>query len=163
MAHSHSVSRKELVLAAMRHETLPSVPWVPFAGVHAGSLKGYNATEVLTDEDKLVESLMAVNRQYDPDGQPVVFDLQIEAEILGCELAWAEKAPPSVVTHPLAQKAEIPNILPEKSERQTAASFERDAKNENQRWRSNSFVRAGDRTLHAGFPSARNRDFHGYV
>ena len=29
------------VLAALRHESLPAAPWVPFAGVHAGKLKGY--------------------------------------------------------------------------------------------------------------------------
>ncbi len=84
--------------------------------MHAGSLKGFSAREVLTDKRKLVESLLAVNRQYDPDGQPVVFDLQVEAEILGCGLAWVEKAPPSVATHPLAQVPEIPTRLPEKTD-----------------------------------------------
>jgi len=56
---------------------------------------------------KLFESLLEVNRVYDPDGQPVVFDLQIEAEILGCELMWAKFAPPSVASHPLAETLSI--------------------------------------------------------
>ena len=116
MTHQRTISKKELVFSVLRHEPVPAVPWVPFAGVHAGRLKDYTASEVLTDKDKLVGSLMAVNQQYDPDGQPVVFDLQIEAEILGCELAWAEKAPPSVATHPMAQKITIPNDLPEKND-----------------------------------------------
>jgi uroporphyrinogen decarboxylase len=116
MNHKHTLSKKELLFSVLRHEPVSSVPWVPFAGVHAGQLKKYSATEVLTDKDKLVDSLMAVNRQYDPDGQPVVFDLQIEAEILGCELAWAEKAPPSVATHPFAQTMEIPMDLPGKGD-----------------------------------------------
>ena len=115
MHHSIGLIKKELLFAALRHEETSTIPWVPFAGVHAGALKGYSANDVLMDKDKLVESLLAVNQQYDPDGQPIVFDLQIEAEILGCELAWAEKAPPSVVTHPLAQTAEIPARLPEKT------------------------------------------------
>mgnify|MGYP000983887254 CR=1 FL=1 len=38
---------KELITAAFRHEETPRLPWVPFAGVHAGLLKGYTATEVL--------------------------------------------------------------------------------------------------------------------
>ena len=100
----------------MRHEDVPGIPWVPFAGVHAGSLKNYLADVVLTDKDKLVESLLEVNQQYDPDGQPVVFDLQIEAEILGCDLVWAEKAPPSVATHPLSANLEIPGRIPEKTD-----------------------------------------------
>jgi uroporphyrinogen decarboxylase len=116
MNHNLTLSKKELLLSVLRHESVSSVPWVPFAGVHAGQLKDHSATEVLTDKNKLVESLMAVNRQYDPDGQPVVFDLQIEAEILGCELVWADKAPPSVATHPLAQIMEIPKGLPGKSD-----------------------------------------------
>jgi uroporphyrinogen decarboxylase len=113
MTHPNPRKGKALLLAALRHEPVEAVPWVPFAGVHAGKLKGYTATEVLTDADKLFESLLEVNRVYDPDGQPVVFDLQIEAEILGCELLWAEKAPPSVATHPLAAELVIPDRLPE--------------------------------------------------
>jgi uroporphyrinogen decarboxylase len=113
---SSSITGKELLFAALRHESLPSTPWVPFAGVHAGSLKGFTSSQVLTDKAKLLESLLEVNRQYDPDGQPVVFDLQIEAEILGCELVWADKAPPSVASHPLALNAEVPTRLPEKTD-----------------------------------------------
>jgi uroporphyrinogen decarboxylase len=113
---SSELTKKDLLLAAMRHEKVPNIPWVPFAGVHAGFLKGYSASQVLTDPDLLVESLLDVNRQYDPDGQPVVFDLQIEAEILGCELVWAEKAPPSVASHPLMKDLEIPVKIPQKDE-----------------------------------------------
>ncbi len=107
------LSGKALIVGVMHHEKMPRVPWVPFAGVHAGKLLGYSAREVLTDADKLVDALLAVNRTYDPDGQPVVFDLQVEAEILGCELLWADKAPPSVASHPLATDMTIPDRLPE--------------------------------------------------
>jgi uroporphyrinogen decarboxylase len=116
MSDTSTLSGKRLLLAALRHEPTPAVPWVPFAGVHAGKLKGYTATEVLTDGRKLLESLLEVNRQYQPDGQPVLFDLQIEAEILGCQLAWADRTPPSVATHPLACTTEVPTRLPEKSD-----------------------------------------------
>jgi uroporphyrinogen decarboxylase len=116
MSNTSTYSGKQLLLATLRHEQTPAVPWVPFAGVHAGKLKGYTATEVLTDGRKLLESLLEVNRQYQPDGQPVLFDLQVEAEILGCELVWADRTPPSVATHPLAFKAEVPTRLPEKTD-----------------------------------------------
>ncbi len=104
---------KQLLMATLRHETVDAVPWVPFAGVHAGKLKGYSAEEVLRDGDKLFEALMEVNRVYDPDGQPVLFDLQIEAEILGCELLWSDEGPPSVASHPLEATTDIPDKLPE--------------------------------------------------
>ena len=93
---------KSVIYSVMRHEEMNEIPWVPFAGVHAGLLKGYTAKEVLTDGDKLFDSLMEVCRLYTPDGMPVVFDLQIEAEILGCDLLWAEDNPPSVMSHPFA-------------------------------------------------------------
>ena len=103
---------RELVIRTLRHEKLERAPWVPFAGIHAGKLKGYDAREVLSDVDKLVDSLLEVNRVYRPDGQPVVFDLQLEAEALGCELLWADKAPPSVSSHPLAHTRDIPTRIP---------------------------------------------------
>ena len=106
-------SGKDRLLKTLNHEPVSAIPWVPFAGVHAGKLKGYSAKQVLTDGNKLLESLLEVNRLYDPDGQPVLFDLQVEAEILGCELAWAEDAPPSVASHPLAGNRNIPDKLPE--------------------------------------------------
>ncbi|MDD2216302.1 MAG: uroporphyrinogen decarboxylase family protein [Eubacteriales bacterium] len=99
---------KDLVLKALRHQEVEDVPWVPFAGVHAGKLKSYTAEEVLRDGDKLVESLLEVNKIYMPDGMPILFDLQVEAEILGCELLWAQENPPSVRSHPLAEEKSIP-------------------------------------------------------
>jgi len=99
---------KEVLIRTLRHEKTEQLAWVPFAGVHAGKLKGYNAIEVLTNPDKLFESLIEVNKLYKPHGQPVVFDLQLEAECLGCELVWAKDCPPSVRTHPLENDMEIP-------------------------------------------------------
>ena len=92
---------KELIFKAFKHEKAERAPWVPFAGVHAGKLKGFDATEVLTDANKLYESLLEVHKLYAPDGMPVVFDLQVEAEILGCELKWTPDNPPTVSAHPL--------------------------------------------------------------
>ena len=99
---------KDLIFRTLRHEETGEVPWVPFAGVHAGKLKGYTAEEMLTDEDKLVDAILEVKKLYVPDGLPIIFDLQVEAEILGCELMWAKDNPPSVKTHPLAGEKTIP-------------------------------------------------------
>ena len=85
---------KDLVLATLRHEKTEQVPWVPFAGVHAGLLLGYDAEEVLTDGNKLLASLLEVNKLYRPCGQPVVFDLQLEAEIFGAVMQFARTGAP---------------------------------------------------------------------
>ncbi|OON96109.1 MAG: uroporphyrinogen decarboxylase [Candidatus Epulonipiscium fishelsonii] len=99
---------KQILLDVLNHKKVGVLPWVPFAGVHAGKLVGYNATEVLTNKDKLVKSLLEVNKLYKPNGQPIIFDLQLEAEILGCELVFSDNYPPAVKSHPLENVETIP-------------------------------------------------------
>ncbi|MDR1321692.1 MAG: uroporphyrinogen decarboxylase [Gracilibacteraceae bacterium] len=107
---------KEAITRILRHETVSRPGWIPFAGIHAGKLKGYNATEVYSDEDKLFESLMEVNKVYNPDGQVLLFDLQLEAEILGCEIVWTKNNPPCVTGSPLEETDEIPTRMISKSD-----------------------------------------------
>lgn len=107
---------KELIFKAFRNEILERTPWVPYTGIQVGKLKSYTATELLQDADKLYECLLESNKQYSPDGQPVIFDLQVEAEILGCELLWADDAPPTVKSHPLADTKDIPKTIPTKED-----------------------------------------------
>ncbi len=97
----HMKKGRELVLDALSHKELARAPWVPYTGVQIANLRGYDAEELLKDSSKLVECLLEAHRQYSPDGMPVVFDLQIEAEILGCPLVWSKDTPPSVAGHPL--------------------------------------------------------------
>lgn len=109
---------KERIVGLFKKEKVDHVPWVPFSGIHAGKLKGYSAKDVLQDKDKLVESLLEVKKLYQPDGMPVIFDLQVEAEILGCDLLWADDNPPSVKSHPFANTTEVPCkcMMPSKNE-----------------------------------------------
>lgn len=92
---------KELLLAALRNEQTPRPAWVPFVGCHGGKLIDKPADEYLQSSDLLVEGLKKAHELYRPDGLPVVFDLQVEAEILGCDLQWASDVPPAVTSHPL--------------------------------------------------------------
>lgn len=92
---------RQLVLDAMSCKPVERIPWVPFVGVHGGKLKGVSADAVLKSADLIVAGLVEARKRYQADGLPLVFDLQIEAEILGCELHWAKDVPPSVVSHPL--------------------------------------------------------------
>ncbi|HKL59865.1 MAG TPA: uroporphyrinogen decarboxylase family protein, partial [Sphaerochaeta sp.] len=75
---------KERIFATLSGLPTDRLPWVPFTGVHAGKLVGHDAIKVSTDVDALVEAALEVNKLYQPDGQPVMFDLQVEAEVLGC-------------------------------------------------------------------------------
>jgi uroporphyrinogen-III decarboxylase len=93
------MSGKELVLAAIRGKETERVPWVPFVGCHAASLLGISARELLQSAERIVEGQVKAAELYLPDGLPVTFDLQIEAEVLGCKLQWADENPPAVVDH----------------------------------------------------------------
>ncbi len=97
------MTSKELVLAAIERKEVARIPWIPFCGVHTGKLIGCDATEYLQSADNIVAGLTKAIAEYRPDGIPVVFDLQIEAEILGCELNWAKDNPPAVISHPLSE------------------------------------------------------------
>jgi MtaA/CmuA family methyltransferase len=104
---------KELLIKAIKGESTPRPAWVPFVGCHGGKLIDKSAAEYLQSADLLVEGLKKANELYRPDGLPVTFDLQVEAEILGCELHWADEVPPSVITHPLEEEGTTLADLPE--------------------------------------------------
>jgi uroporphyrinogen decarboxylase len=103
---------KELLLKAVKGEETPRPAWVPFVGAHGGKLINKTATEYLQSAELMVSGLKKAAELYNPDGLPVTFDLQIEAEIMGCELHWADEVPPSVVTHPLEQDGVTTEDLP---------------------------------------------------
>ena len=105
---------KELILNILKRQPVERPAWVPFVGCHGGYLIGETATAQLQSSDLLVEGLRQARARYQPDGLPIAFDLQIEAEVLGCELKWADEVPPSVVSHPLTTQtlAEMPLLDP---------------------------------------------------
>lgn len=112
----NKIQGNKRLLNFLNREESDRSPWVPLAGVHFGKLCGYSAYQVLTEPDKFLESIVAAAQHYQPDGLPVGFDIQIEAEILGCDLTWSEDTPPSVKTHPLKNLNQIPQKLPEAEE-----------------------------------------------
>ncbi len=100
----------ELIKKAFALETVERAPWVPFVGVHGGFITGVDAEAYLKSADKVVAGVSKAIEEYNPDGVPVVFDLQIEAEILGCQLQWAPHNPPAVVSHPLEEGVKLSNL-----------------------------------------------------
>ena len=90
-------------MKALRFEEVDRVPWVPFTGVHVAKLVDSNAEELLKNGDILVKAVSAAAERYYADGVCSAFDLQAEAEILGCALHWSKNNPPAVTGHVLAQ------------------------------------------------------------
>jgi MtaA/CmuA family methyltransferase len=103
-----------LIKKAIRLEPVERIPWVPFVGVHGGYLIGKDAEEYLKSSANMIAGLNKAIELYKPDGIPVSFDLQLEAEILGCQLKWAKENPPAVISHPLSEGIMLSTLkLPE--------------------------------------------------
>ena len=100
----------DLVKKAFRIEEVERIPWIPFVGCHAGKLLGLTATEYLKSKDHIVKGIDKAIKLYRADGIPVMFDLQIEAEAMGCELNWVDDNPPAVISHPIAEGKELKDI-----------------------------------------------------
>lgn len=99
---------KTLILEVLKGYPVERTPWVPYTGSQIANLKGYTASEMFQDAEKLFECCLEAEAQYSPDGMTPMFDLQVEAEILGCELTWYNNTPPTVCTHPLEGELTIP-------------------------------------------------------
>jgi uroporphyrinogen decarboxylase len=104
------VTGKERIRKAFLCEQTDRVPWVPFVGCHAGALIGHDASSYLKSAELIEQGVRKAVDLYRPDGIPVMFDLQVEAEALGCRLEWASQNPPAVSTHPLANGMSLEDL-----------------------------------------------------
>lgn len=104
------MNSKELLLKAIHNGEVERIPWVPFVGCHSASLIGVSAEEYFKNDKYIVEGAIKAFELYKPDGLPITFDLQIEAEALGCKLIYSDTNPPSVASHPLAEGKTIDDL-----------------------------------------------------
>jgi MtaA/CmuA family methyltransferase len=115
----------ELIEKAFGLQPVERAPWIPFVGVHGGYLTGTDAETYLKSADEIVKGISKAVEEYNPDGIPVVFDLQVEAEVLDCELRWSETGPPAVVSHPLAEGGKLSDLkIPEPGDGRIAVCLE---------------------------------------
>lgn len=105
-----SRNQKQLVLDALTCKEVERVPWVPFVGCHAASLIGVDCESYFKNEDLIVDGVSKAIEMYNPDGMPTMFDLQLEAEAMGCALAYAKDNPPAVAKHILEQGKSIEDL-----------------------------------------------------
>ena len=100
----------DLIKKAFNREAVERIPWVPFVGVNAAKLLGIDSAEYLKSSAHIVKGVTKAIELYNPDGIPVIFDLQVEAEALGCRLQWPDNSPPSVISHPLQEGIDIDDL-----------------------------------------------------
>ena len=103
-------SGKDLVISALNFKEVERVPWVPFTGVHVAKLIDMDAETFLKDSDAIARGVIVAAERYRADGVCSMFDLQVEAEVLGCDLKWSRNNPPAVVSHVLEDGRPISDL-----------------------------------------------------
>jgi MtaA/CmuA family methyltransferase len=98
------VSKQRLIDAYHCRRT-DTAPWVPYAGVHCAFLMGEPAEKYLKDPALLAKGVVFTAEKYKADGIPLLFDLSVEAEALGCEVRYRDDNVPSVTSHPCAKQS----------------------------------------------------------
>jgi len=117
---------KQKLIDAYRGKMTDIPPWVPYAGVHCAFIINEPADKMLKDPELLAKGVVETAKRYKADGIPLVFDLSVEANAVGCELKWWEDNVPSVKTHPCSDKtpAEAGLKMPSKEEGRWPVLFE---------------------------------------
>ena len=95
---------KQKLIDAYRGKRTDTPPWVPYAGVHCAFLINEPADKMLKDPELLAKGVVNAAKRYKADGIPLVFDLSVEANSVGCDLKWWPDNVPSVTTHPCSDK-----------------------------------------------------------
>ena len=95
---------KQMLIDAYRGKMTPKAPWVPYAGVHCAFLIEEEADKMLKDANLLAKGVVEAAKRYKADGIPLLFDLSVEANSVGCDLKWWPDNVPSVQNHPCSDK-----------------------------------------------------------
>lgn len=117
---------KQKLIDAYRGKRTENAPWVPYAGVHCAFLINEPADKMLQDPALLAKGVVNAAKRYHADGIPLVFDLSVEANSVGCELKWWPDNVPSVKNHPCSSQtpAEAGLKLPTKNSGRWPVLFE---------------------------------------
>jgi len=91
---------KQMLIDATRGERTEKAPWVPYAGVNCAFLIKEEADTFFKDPDLLAKGIVTAAETYHADGIPLLFDLSVEAEAMGCEVEYWKDNVPSVRSHP---------------------------------------------------------------
>lgn len=104
------MNSRKLVLDAINNKEVERIPWVPFVGCHAASLIDVDCETYFKSADYIVKGVTKAYEIYQPDGLPALFDLQVEAEAMGCNLAYAKDNPPAVSSHILESGVKLSDL-----------------------------------------------------
>ena len=117
---------KQMLIDASRGKQTEMPPWLPYAGVHCAALIDQPADAFFKDAGLLAKGVIHAADLYHADGIPLLFDLSVEAESIGCEATYWEDNVPSIMKHPCAEKTpeELDLKVPSKSDGRWPIIFE---------------------------------------
>lgn len=95
---------KQMLIDAYQGKRTDKAPWVPYAGVHCAFVINEPADKMLQDPELLAKGVVETAKRYKADGIPLMFDLSVEANAVGCGLKWWEDNVPSIANHPCSDK-----------------------------------------------------------
>jgi uroporphyrinogen-III decarboxylase len=99
-----SLTSKELVRALFAGKPKSRPPFIPYMATAAAQFMQVPVKQLFSDPTTLANSLQACQRLFKYDGIAILLDTTLEAEACGCQIAWQEKEPPTVVSHPLERQ-----------------------------------------------------------
>jgi uroporphyrinogen decarboxylase len=100
----------ELVYQATRLREPSRVPVVPIIGLYSMNISGLASSEILHDAEKQANSQLACQEYYEYDGIFNVMDLTVEAQALGADAEFPERAFPYLKTHPLQDSSKFESL-----------------------------------------------------
>lgn len=117
---------KQMLIDAYRGKKTQRAPWVPYAGVHCAFIIGESADKFLQDPKILAKGIVETAKRYKADGIPLLFDLSVEANSIGCDLKWWPDNVPSVTVHPCSSQTpqDAGLTLPDKNSGRWPVIFE---------------------------------------
>jgi MtaA/CmuA family methyltransferase len=117
---------KQMLLDATMGKSTEMAPWLPYAGVNCAFLIKEKADEYYRSPELMARGVVESARRYHADGIPLSFDLSLEAESVGCELAYWEDNVPSVMSHPCEKQtpAELGMKMPTRDSGRWPVMFE---------------------------------------
>ena len=90
---------KQMLIDATRGQQTDVPPWLPYAGVHCAALIDQPADIYLKNSELIAEGVVHAAELYHADGIPLLFDLSVEAESIGCEATYWQDNVPSIMAH----------------------------------------------------------------
>lgn len=104
-------SSKELVRSLFELKELARAPFIPWVCSFAAQLEQVEIENMFSDAGLLSRALINAQKLFGYDAIACAFDSSLEAESLGCQIAWGEEgALPKVASHPLEEGAAIESL-----------------------------------------------------